>query len=168
MNINYKITPLLIYIAKAVTGAVIVFTLSAVLKYPDVNWCLISVVLVLSPESKEAIPLALTRIKANVSGGLVSLFCILLGQPNVYTISLAFILTISFCYLFKVMAGSRSALAAVIIIMLHKEGHDYILWVTVLERVISVIAGCILGLAITYAFHRNFGKAPEILPQSDE
>lgn len=165
---NWKVNPLLVYIAKAVAGAVIVLILSKIFNYPDIAWCLISVELVLSPDNAEAIPLALTRMKANLSGGIVSLFCLLLGQPDVYTLSLAMILTILVCHMFKLMAGSRSAIAAVVIILLHKGGIGYSLWGTALERVISVIAGCALGLIITYAFHGNFGRETQAVPVGDE
>jgi len=157
---------------KAVTSAIIIFILGKVLNYSDISWCLISAVLVLSPDSKDAIPLALTRIKANLAGGFASLLCLLLGQPNIYTLSLAIILSISICHVLKLMPSSRSGLAAVIIIMLHKGGPEYSLWGMVLERVISVISGCLLGLLVTYVFHRNLGhevkKAPEELPVADE
>jgi uncharacterized membrane protein YccC len=147
---------LVLYIAKCITGWAIILILSEISGYKDISWCLISVLLVLSPDSKEAIPLAMSRIKANLTGALASSICLTLGSPTFITVSLAFILTIGFCHLFKAMTSSRSAVVAVIIVMFHNTGHY--LWDAALERIISVISGCLLGLLITYLFHRKMAR----------
>ncbi|MBC7384285.1 MAG: FUSC family protein [Bacteroidia bacterium] len=148
-----KTGSLLIYASKCVTGTLIVFTLSYFLNYHDVAWCLISVILVLAPDRKDSVILAFTRIKANLAGVSSGLVCLLLFPVNMWIISLALTLTLSLCYLLKLDNAERSALAATIIIMLQVEGKQ--VWVTALERVIAVLAGCILGLLITYIFHFN-------------
>jgi uncharacterized membrane protein YgaE (UPF0421/DUF939 family) len=125
--------------------------LSSALNYKDIGWCLISVILVLSPDGKDALPLAFTRIKANFVGAGVGLLCLLVSPTNMWILSLALSITLSLCYLFKFDTAVRSALAATIIIMLHEEGKH--LWDTALERVIAVVAGCTLGLLITFTFH---------------
>lgn len=144
---------LLLYGAKCMTGTFIVFMISSLLHYADLTWCLISVILVLSPEGTDAVPLALTRIKANLVGAAVGLLCLLISPANVWIISFALTLSIFLCYLFRLDAGARSALAATIIIMLN-DGDRHI-WNTALERVIAVLVGCIIGLLITFAFHFN-------------
>ena len=54
------------------------------------------------------------------------------------------------------MNASRTALVAVTIIMLHPtEAH---VWDNALERVVSVVAGCIVALVITLAFHRRLSE----------
>jgi len=146
-----RIKSLLIYAAKCVTGTLIVFTISSLLHYKDLGWCLISVILVLSPDGKDSVPLAFTRIKANVVGASVGLLCLLISPMNMWILSVALIFTLTLCYFFKLDAGARSALAATVIIMLHEEGKH--VWDTALERVIAVLAGCFLGLLITFAFH---------------
>jgi uncharacterized membrane protein YgaE (UPF0421/DUF939 family) len=151
-----RIKSLLIYAAKCVTGTIIVFIFSSLLNYKDLGWCLISVILVLSPDGTDAVTLAFTRIKANTIGAGVGLLCLLISPMNMWVLSLALIVTLIFCYLFKLDAGARSALAATIIIMLHEEGKH--VWDTALERVIAVLGGCILGLLITFAFHFNLKK----------
>jgi uncharacterized membrane protein YccC len=144
---------LFLYILKCITGWAVILILSEITGYKDISWCLISVLLVLSPDSKEAIPLAMSRIKANLTGALASAICLTLGQPTFITVSLAFILTIGFCHVAKIMASSRSAVVAVIIVMFHNAGHH--LWDNALERIVLVISGCLLGLLITYIFHRK-------------
>jgi uncharacterized membrane protein YgaE (UPF0421/DUF939 family) len=146
-----RIKSLLLYAAKCVTATLTVFTFSSLLNYQDIGWCLISVILVLSPDGKDSIPLALTRIKANLIGASVGILCLLISSNNMWILSAALVITLSLCYLLQYDTAVRSALAATIIIMLHEEGKH--LWNTALERVIAVMAGCVLGLLITFAFH---------------
>ena len=150
-----RIKTLIIYASKCVTGTILVFILSSLFHYLDIGWCLISVILVLSPEGKDSVNLALTRIKANIAGASVGILCLLIAPMNMWTLSIAVALTISLCYALKLDAGARSALAATIIIMLHAEGNH--IWDTALERVIAVLSGCLLGLAVTFGFHFHRG-----------
>lgn len=146
-----RLRSLLIYAAKCVTGTLIVFILSSLLHYDDIGWCLISVILVLSPDGKDSISLAFTRIKANIIGAAVGVLCLFISPMNMWVLSLGLTITLSFCYLLRLDAGAKSALAATVIIMLHEKGQH--VWDTALERVIAVLAGCILGLVITFIFH---------------
>ena len=150
---------IVLYILKCITGCIIVFSLSYFFHYPDISWCIISVMLVLTPESKEAIPLAVTRIKANLVAGVLSMLSLLVLPANAFTIILVIVLVIIACYKLDIMSGSRAAIAAVIIIMLHgleTESHNF--WSVTLQRIGSVVIGCLLGLLITLVFHRNFIK----------
>jgi uncharacterized membrane protein YccC len=146
-----RLRSLLTYSGKCVTATLIVFMLSLLVNYHDIGWCLISVILVLSPDGRDALSLAITRIKANLVGASVGLVCLLIAPANMLTVSIALFITLSLCYFFRFDAAVRSALAATIIIMLHEEGKH--VWDTAIERVIAVLAGCILGLVITYVFH---------------
>ncbi|MBS1639863.1 MAG: FUSC family protein [Bacteroidetes bacterium] len=148
---NERVNSLLVYAAKCATGSLAVFILAALFNYHDIAWSLISVMLVLSADGKDSMQLALTRIKANIIGATVGVLSLLIVQPNMWLITLALCITVALCYLFKLDAGIRSALAATIIILLHEEGKH--LWDTALERIIAVLAGCVLGLAITFVFH---------------
>ncbi len=163
-----KIRPntLLLYIAKCVTGVAVVVSLAYLLHYPDYAWCLISVMLVISPDSKEAMPLAMTRMKANLTGSTASVLCLLVCPPNLLTISLAVALSITLCYAFNVMASSRSALAAVIIVLVHSSGLP--VWDVAFERVASVMVGCLLGIAITYVFHKKIWTIADIDPVEEK
>ena len=155
-----RMKSLLVYVLKCVTGVLLVFLFSKLLHYNDLTWCLISVILVLSPDGKDAIPLAVTRIKANVVGAGMGVLCLLISPSNMWTMSLALAFTLSLCYLFKLDAGIRSALAATIIIMLHPAGVH--LWDTALERIIAVLAGCALGLLITFLFHSSIKRGESL------
>jgi uncharacterized membrane protein YgaE (UPF0421/DUF939 family) len=146
-----RLNSLLLYAAKCGTGCLSVFGIAYLIKYNDIGWALISVMLVLSPDGKDSIKLAVTRMKANIVGASVGVLCLLISPSNPWIITLAVVITLSFCYLFKLDAGIRSSLAATVIIMLHQEGKH--LWDSALERIIAVLAGCVLGLLITFIFH---------------
>ncbi|MFP5042527.1 FUSC family protein [Parasediminibacterium sp. JCM 36343] len=146
-----RIKSLLIYAAKCATGSLAVYTISSLIHYTDIGWCLISVMLVLSADGKDSVPLAITRIKANLVGAGVGVLCLLVSPTNMWILSIALTITVAFCYLFTLDTGIRSALAATIIIMLHGEGKH--VWDTAIERIIAVLAGCLLGLLITFIFH---------------
>ncbi|CAN5446506.1 hypothetical protein BH11BAC2_BH11BAC2_15080 [soil metagenome] len=150
---NARIKSLLIYIAKCVSGTLLVYLLSALLDYSDIAWCLISVILVLSADGKDSVPLAVTRIKANFVGAAVGVICLLISTTNMWILSAGLSLTLAFCYIFKLDSGIRSALAATIIIMLHEDGRH--VWDSAIIRIIAVLTGCLIGLLITYLFHFN-------------
>jgi uncharacterized membrane protein YccC len=144
--------------AKCITAVIVVFGLARLLQYKEIIWPLVSAILVLTPDSQEAVPLAAVRIGANLIASATSLLFMLFGTANIVTLSLALSITILLCWLCRLIAGSRSALAAVVIIMLHEPGAH--LWDAAAERAASVIIGCILGLIITFAFHRRLTGIP--------
>jgi len=141
-----------IYALKCVLAAAICFSLSWLLNTADFMWFLISVMLVLSPDGKDALHLALTRTKANAIGAAASLVFMFLGLPQALGVCAAVAVAVLLCHLFKAMAGSRSALAAVVILMLREPGAH--VWDGAMGRLLSVAAGCLAGLLITLAFHR--------------
>ena len=147
----------LLYIIKCVTAAGLVFLLSPVIPGLNLSSCLISVVLVLSPDAEQTLAFVLSRIAANLVGGVSSLLCSLLGTPDVVTVSLAYALTITMCSLCRLMGSSRSALAAVTIILLHPS--ETRLWNSLLERASSVGVGCLIALLITLVFHRRLSQS---------
>jgi uncharacterized membrane protein YgaE (UPF0421/DUF939 family) len=158
-----RIKLIILYIAKVITGVLIVFFIASLIDYKNVSWSLFSVILVLSPEGKDAVRIALDRIKANVIGASIGFFCLFIGPSDMWTISIALAVTIVVCFLLKLDDSARTAMAATVIIMLHQQGAH--LWSTAIERVIAVMAGCALGLLITYFFHAIFYAANgKILP----
>jgi len=66
----------------------------------------------------------------------------------------------------KLENPTRSALAATIIVTLHESGKH--IWDAAFERVVAVVAGCLLGLIITFIFHSRFTNRPaEVQPQEE-
>lgn len=162
-NLNPERKSIILYAAKCVTGWLLVYGFSLLFNYPEINWALISIILVLSPDEGEAVTLAITRIKANLLGASASLLCLLMGQPNVITIGVAFIVAIGLCYLFNLITASRTALAAVIIVMLQYTGgiQQPHFWSVAFERIVAVGAGCAVGLLITLVFHGSLKKSSD-------
>jgi uncharacterized membrane protein YgaE (UPF0421/DUF939 family) len=164
MNLRYK--TLTVYIAKCVAGILVCFFVTRLLtEWVDYTWCLISVVLVLSPEGKDALDLALTRIKANLVGAATGVLILLSSIPSPYNIAVGAIVSLFVCDQLKLNSGARSTLAAVIIILLFEEGRTHV-WDSALSRVIAVVLGCLLGLIITYVF-RSLIKINEPVVNSE-
>jgi uncharacterized membrane protein YgaE (UPF0421/DUF939 family) len=151
MGQRYK--TLIIYTAKCVSGVVLCFFITMPFNdWVDYTWCLISVVLVLSPEGKDALDLALTRIKANLVGAATGVLILASGIPSPWNLATGAIISLFVCDQFKLNSGARSTLAAMIIILLYEEGIIHV-WDSALSRIIAVVLGCLLGLIITYVFH---------------
>jgi uncharacterized membrane protein YgaE (UPF0421/DUF939 family) len=150
MSIRNKI--LVVYIGKCAAGALICYFISQHFgKWIDYPWNLLSVILVLSPEGKDAVELSLTRIKANLVGALVGIAVLLSQIHTPWNLALGIAFSLFVCDRLKLNAGARSTLAAMIIILLHPEGSHP--WDSAISRVSAVIVGCAVGLSITYAFH---------------
>ncbi|ATL48390.1 hypothetical protein COR50_15140 [Chitinophaga caeni] len=153
-----RVKRILVYASKCTVGALIVVLLSKSLHYEDYIWCLISVMLVLSPDGSDAMSLAITRIKANIVGAISGLSMLYLHQDKIIMLCFAIIITVALCNLLKLEVATRTALAATIIVMTHPTGpHVYDASV---ERVLSVLVGCSIGLLITFAFHNKYILKP--------
>jgi uncharacterized membrane protein YgaE (UPF0421/DUF939 family) len=63
-------------------------------------------------------------------------------------------LSLYLCFLLKLEDAAKSTLAALVIILLYQDGNELI--DASLQRLISVIAGCMIGLLVTYVFHYIF------------
>ena len=144
---------LALYVVKCVVGFGGISLISAQFDITDITWVVISMLLVLSPDSKEVFGLTIVRIKSNLLASLISVVFLFLCPNVALAICLAITLTIIACDLLDLMAGSRAALAAVVIVSLHPPGTH--LWSTALERVADVVAGCVVALLLTYVFHRE-------------
>lgn len=138
--------------AKCVSGILLCSLLSVYFsQWIDYAWSLISVVLVLSPEGKDAVELSLTRIKANLVGAGAGVLMLVAQIPWPWNIAVGAALALFICDRLKLNAASRSTLAAVIIILLQQGSNS--LWSSAVNRIGAVITGCIIGLLITYVFH---------------
>jgi uncharacterized membrane protein YgaE (UPF0421/DUF939 family) len=150
---------LFIYILQCVIGLCISYTLYKCFPQHQFYWSMISTVLVIAPDGKGSNQLAFDRMKANILGSSIGLLLFLIHQPNLFLISIAVVLTIIIGTLLKLNTALRTALSAVIIVMIHEEGKSST-WHIAIERMGCVILGCIIGLLITIAFNSfsNFKK----------
>lgn len=118
------------------------------LQFPQYEpfWCLISIILVISPEGKDSVRLSKERFRSNLIGSFVGLIC-LQFQWNELLISLmGIILTVAICYLFKVMNMARVAIVALLIILI--QSHVSQSELAPILRFTSVTAGCFIGLFV--------------------
>jgi uncharacterized membrane protein YgaE (UPF0421/DUF939 family) len=143
---------LFIYILECIIGLCVSYTLYKCFPQHQFYWSMVSTVLVIAPDGKGSNQLAFDRMKANILGSSIGLLLFLIHQPNLLLISTAVILTIIIGTFLKLNTALRSALAAVVIVMIHEEDQNST-WHIALERMGCVIIGCIIGLLITLAFN---------------
>lgn len=104
--------------------------------------------LVLDPDEEESIKLAFNRMKANTVGATVGLVTMLaVGKVGLAALCSAVVATLAVCRAVRLGKATRSALAALVIVTM--TGHAT--WVTGLDRVICVVSGCLVGMAVTAA-----------------
>ncbi len=149
-RLDRKHVLLLLYIVESLIGTGIGYSLYHL--YPVLgNWSLISVVLVLAPDRKDAITLAVSRIKANLVGAAVGLGLFYLHPINFPVICVGLAISIVICDWLGIQAATRTATVAILIIVLHEPGKH--LWEIAAERAGGVVLGCLIGVMITYLFH---------------
>src|ERR1700761_8729819 len=108
-----------IYASKCLLGVSICFGLYAAFPQYPFNWALVSVVLALSPDNNNQ--QAINRMVANCVGCGVGLCIYLIHLPNLLLLCLGVLLVIITGFYFKLTASLRSALSALIIVMLQEE-----------------------------------------------
>lgn len=138
------------YIVKCLIGSSICYTLYRIFPEHQFQWSIISLLLVIAPEEKDSFKLSIDRMKANIIGATIGLAAILMCGLNLMVLLVSVSGTILFCTLIKLGNASRSALAALIIVLTdekHRAGG-----VSAYERMFCVVAGCIIAIIITYVF----------------
>ncbi|MBU0934108.1 MAG: FUSC family protein [Spirochaetes bacterium] len=135
------------YLLKAALGVAVCYGLHLLIPGHETLWSIVSVVLVLAPDDKDAIRLAFDRMKANSMGAFVGWLAALTGLPAWLALPLAVPFTVLLCLPFRLGAATRSALAGLVIVFVPQPGSDA--GTLALERVFFVFVGCVVGLLIT-------------------
>jgi uncharacterized membrane protein YgaE (UPF0421/DUF939 family) len=148
---NDKFKRLSIYIGKIISGVLFSFAVAQLFPVFDFGWIVISTFLVLSPEGKDAVEVALVRIKANFVGASTGLLLLAFHLPIIWGMCIGAAVALIACDLLKLSLGAKSTLAAVAIVLMNSDKNNF--WSSPFHRVSSVIIGCILALIITYIFH---------------
>ena len=146
-----------IYLVKCVIGAAICYSFYIFLPQYPVYWALISVVIVFSPENSNK--LAYDRIKSNLLGASIGLLMFYIPIPKVLQICIGVALTILIGISLKLDNTLRSALAALVIVLIEETKDNS--WLIPIERVICVCIGCFVALMITFIFSKfkTYGQA---------
>src|SRR5690606_13015009 len=106
----------------------------------ELYWTIISILLVISPEEKDAKKLTVERFKANLIGSCVGLICYLLPTSEIKMMLLGIVAAIAICYYFKLMSVARTAIVTLIIVVIHEQ-ETMTYWAAV-ERFVAVAGGC--------------------------
>lgn len=152
MTLSLRNQNLVAFIGKSISGILLCTVLSHFLgRWIDYPWSLVSLMVVLSPEGKDALDLALTRIRANCVGAAVGIPILLLLVPIPWNMVLGAGCSLYLCDRLGLNVAARSTLAAMIIVLIQREGAHP--WEGAVNRVLAVVTGCFLGWLVTYVFH---------------
>ena len=144
---RFVTSSVLIYSVRCIIGFVIGYTLYTNIPQYEGYWTLLSILLVLTPEDKDARRLAIERMKANLIGSAVALVLFLLHKPNLGLIIVGVLSIILICYLFNLLNVARTAMATLIIVLIYEQEQTS--WLGAVERFVCVVSGCLIGLGIT-------------------
>ncbi len=138
-------SPVFIYICRCVIGFTIGFFMMQAIPEYDLFWALISILLVISPEGKDIRKLSIERVKANFVGAASGFAAVFLPVSIYLKVMVGIILAAVLCKGFKLVQVSRTAVVAVIIILIEKPDEGFM---APIERFISVLIGCLIGLLV--------------------
>jgi len=159
----------LLYTLKCITGIIVCYYLYKA--YPDYPfyWAIVSVAITISADNSNK--LAYDRIIANLLGCAVALCLYPIHASTLILFCAGAAITITAGTLLGLTNALRSAMAALIIVIINEEQQKN--WVVALERVGCVIVGCVVALLVTLVFNmvskayiKRFGHA-HINPHND-
>lgn len=139
-------TAVAFFFIKCLVGVLACYYLYVLWPAYPFEWAMISVVLPLSFDNSKK-P-AFDRIISNMVGCVVGLALFPIDLPQVLLISVGVTAVIVLSTLLKLGDMVRPALAGFVIVMLREE--DSKLWFVPLQRVCTVMAGCIIALLLTF------------------
>ena len=139
-------SPILIYIIRCIIGFSIGYYLLKTFPRFDFFWALLSILLVISPEGKDSKRLSMERVKANFIGALSGIIVFSLPIELYFKILIGIAAAALICKLFNLLNVSRSAIVAIIIVLMERPDESFMAPV---ERFVSVFIGCIIGLLVT-------------------
>ncbi|HTI12870.1 MAG TPA: FUSC family protein [Puia sp.] len=138
------------YLIKCVAGVIICYILYKEFPRYPFYWAIVSVVIALSPDNSNR--QAVDRMKANILGCAVGLCLYPVHVPNLLLLCLGIVLTICVGITLQLTTTLRSAMAALVIVLIHEEQLKQ--WYLPLERVLCVVAGCLVALIVTLLFNQ--------------
>jgi len=149
---EYFKAQIFIYILECIVGLSICYALYKLFPQHQFYWSMISVLLVIAPDSKDSARLAVDRMKANILGSSIGLLLFLIHRPDLLLVCIAVALTIVIGTFLKLNAALRTSLAALVIVMIHEEQRNSA-WSIALERMGCVTLGCVIGLLVILIFN---------------
>jgi uncharacterized membrane protein YccC len=147
---EYLKKPVFIYILEFISATIVCYALYVSYPQHRLIWAMTSVSLVLTPRSEHSRALIYSRIKANLLGVFTGLLIMMIHKPGIIVFCVGAVLAILLSRMFNIMDSVRSALVALIVIMIPEYRESS--YVVALERVVCVITGCVIALIVTYLF----------------
>jgi uncharacterized membrane protein YgaE (UPF0421/DUF939 family) len=141
------------YIVKCLAGVTVGYLLLKAFpaQSGQLSWLLISILLSITHDNNSKA--AYDRMRGNIAGSLVGLLMFLLhNPPNLLTVCIGVVVTITLCFNLDLISVCRTALVAFIIVMIFEETHSS--WTGAIYRMVSVVLGCVIGLVINYTFRK--------------
>ena len=140
----------LLYVFKCIVGITLCYILYRSFPQYPFYWSIVSVAITVSPDSSNK--LAYDRIIANCLGCAVSLALFPIHAPGLVLLCAGVAITILAGTLLKLSNVLRTALAALVIVIITEQEHRS--YSVALERVGCVITGCAVALAVTLIFNQ--------------
>ncbi|HEY0297856.1 MAG TPA: FUSC family protein [Arachidicoccus sp.] len=137
----------IIYTGKCIVGFFMTYALYVAFPQHQFFWSVISVLLSFSPDDKGSRQVAYDRMKANILGSVLGIIIFMIHLPNVFLMALGVLFTILIATALNIQSTTRSALAAVIIVLLYEKENSSLQYA--FERMICVIIGCMVALLLT-------------------
>ena len=143
-------SPVVAFILKCLVSLSIGYILYVSFPNHQFYWTLISVLIVTAPDPKDSVKFAFDRMKANIIGSISGLLLFIINGPGLLLMATGVVVTIAICSQLKLLSVSRTALAAMLIVMIRgKNAND---WGIALERMGCVIMGCVIVLCVSIIF----------------
>lgn len=139
-------SPFVAYTIRCVTGFLIGYFLMVQFPQHELFWVLLSIILVMSPDEKDARKLTIERSKSNLIGSISGLLVFFIPIDDVYKITLGILLTLIICRFADLINAARSAIVGLLIVLIEHKTDTY--WAPG-ERFIFVTIGCLIGLSVT-------------------
>ena len=139
---------IVLYIVKCIVGFSICYALYLAFPQHQFYWSMLSVLLVISPEEDLSHRLAFDRMKANLLGSTVGIVVFLGHVPALVGMCLGIVIVIAAGMMLNISNATRSALASLVIVLMHEQQESS--WNIAVERMLCVIAGCVIAIAVTY------------------
>lgn len=146
----------ILYLVKCLAGASFCFSLYLIFPNYELSWSIVSVLLVLAPDYENSVTLATARIKANIVGALVGLGAFLLRPPDILSLCVSVVATVLVCTFFRLGKTTRTALAALVIVLLQEKEKNN--WKLATQRMVSVAVGSLAALGLTLLLKGLYAK----------
>ncbi|MDH5825918.1 FUSC family protein [Sphingobacterium sp. SG20118] len=155
-------SPFIAYIIRCIAGFLIGYFLIKAFPQFELFWTLLSIILVISPDERDAKKLTIERSKSNFIGSISGLLVFFIPLDDIYKITIGILVAISICRFANLMNVARSAIVALLIVLMQHQTDSY--WAPV-ERFLFVTLGCLIGLSVTLVtsyifnyFDKNFKR----------